>query len=134
MTDSRARAVDDSILRAKEARRAAQTLLDGGLYRDAVSRAYYAALHWVHALLHARGFESRSHAGAFSMLHRDFVQPGLLPSVSGWQLAGLQRSRELADYDANTNFSAAEVATLLGIVDGLAVDAAAILRGEGLLG
>lgn len=53
--------------------------------------------------------------------------------MSGWQLAGLQRSRELADYDSAANFTADEVATLLTIVDNLAKDATAILQQDGLL-
>ena len=119
--------------RAWEARIAATTLQTARLHRDAVSRAYYAALHWVRALLLARGLERRSHTGAFNLLHRDFIQKGLLPSLSGWQLAGLQRSREMADYDSAANFTADEVATLLTIVDNLANDATAILQAEGRL-
>lgn len=61
------------------------------------------------------------------------MKPGLLPSVPGWQLAGLQRSREMADYDSATEFSGNEVRSLLALVANLASDAMAVLGREGLL-
>ncbi len=90
MTDeNRKRNVADALARAREAGLAAEALLAAGLHRDAVSRAYYAAFHHIRALLFARGLEPRSHRGAFQLLHREYMKPGLLPSVAGWQLAGL---------------------------------------------
>lgn len=131
--DNRKRNVADALVRAREAADAAAALLAAGLHRDAVSRAYYAAFHYIRALLFARGLDPRSHRGAFQLLHREFVGPGLLPNVPGWQLAGLQRSREMADYDSATAFSADEVRALLALVAGLAGDATAVLRREGML-
>jgi hypothetical protein len=135
MTDeSRKRNVAEALTRAREATQAADALLAAGLHRDAVSRAYYATFHYVRALLLARGMESRTHGGAFQLLHREFVRPGLLPSVPGWQLAGLQRSREMADYDSAAEFSAQEVRSLLALVASFAADATSLLRREGMLG
>lgn len=135
MTDeNKKRNITEALVRAREATRAAEALLAVGLCRDAVSRAYYAAYHYVRALLLARGLESRTHGGAFQLLHREFVKPGLLPGVPGWQLAGLQRSREMADYDSATEFSADEVRSLLALVATFAADAMAVLQREGLSG
>lgn len=57
----------------------------------------------------------------------------MLPNVAGWQLAGLQRSRELADYDATTSFPKVDVQAMLVLVDNLFADANAILGREGML-
>lgn len=123
-------AVRESLSRGDEALRAADMLLASGLLRDAVSRAYYGVLHHVRALLHSRGLDAKTHAGAFQLLHREFVKPGRITAVPGWQLAGLQRSRELADYDESVAFARAEVDTLLGIARTFAAEARALLDRE----
>jgi uncharacterized protein (UPF0332 family) len=94
------------LARATEAFRAAEALLGLNLYADSVSRAYYAAFHVVRALLLSRGVEPKTHAGAIHLLNQEFIRPGLLPSSVNRSIAGLQRSREFADYDAATVFSA----------------------------
>lgn len=94
------------IERAAEARRAAQALVDSGLHADSVSRAYYATYHLTRALLYSRGIEPKSHAGAIHLFNVEFVRPSLLPSSFNRILSGLQRTRELADYDAAVRFSA----------------------------
>ncbi|MCU0864148.1 MAG: HEPN domain-containing protein [Planctomycetes bacterium] len=134
MTDEAKIAVAEALERAAEAARAAEQLLAVGLHRDAVSRAYYAAFHVVQAALRARGLEVRTHGGAFQLFHREFVKTGLATRVPGWQLAGLQRSREMADYDSSTTFTADEVRTLLGIVGAFTADVTAMLDREGFLG
>ncbi|MBK8098349.1 MAG: hypothetical protein IPK26_14665 [Planctomycetes bacterium] len=53
--------------------------------------------------------------------------------MPGWQLAGLQRSREQADYESAIDFTSAEVRSVLTLLSGLAKDAEAILRHESLL-
>jgi uncharacterized protein (UPF0332 family) len=130
--ENRKRNVAEALVRAREATRAAEALLAAGLFRDAVSRVYYAAYHYVRALLFARGLEARTHGGAFRMLHREFVAPGLLPNVPGWQLAGLQRSREMADYESAASFAAADVRAQLLLLESLAGDSLALLQREGL--
>lgn len=49
--------------------------------------------------------EPKTHAGAIHLLNVEFIRPGLLPSSFNRLFAGLQRSRELADYDAAVTFS-----------------------------
>jgi uncharacterized protein (UPF0332 family) len=77
--------------------------------------------------------ETRTHTGAFQLFHREFVKTGILSRVPGWQLAALQRSREMADYDTFTTFTAEEVASLLAIVGAFADDVMTWLRREGFL-
>jgi uncharacterized protein (UPF0332 family) len=57
------------------------------------------------ALLLARGVEPRSYKGALHLFNREFVRPNIMPSRHNRLLAGLQRSRELADYDSAVQFS-----------------------------
>lgn len=104
--DPREELVATELRRSEEALRAAAALVELGLHADAVSRAYYAAFHALRALLLSRGLEPRSHSGAIHLLNVEFVRTGALPSSINRLLAGLQRSRELADYDAAVEFSA----------------------------
>ena len=114
MTDeNRRRNIRDEVARAGEALRAAQALLEAGLNADSVSRSYYAALHLLRALLLSRGLEARSHSGAVHLFNVEFVRPGLLPSSHNRLVGGLQRARELADYDAAALFSADDAQALL---------------------
>jgi uncharacterized protein (UPF0332 family) len=73
--------------------------------KDAVSRAYYAVFHTLHALLLSRGLEAKTHAGAIHLFNIEFVRSGVIASSHNRILAGMQRSRELADYDAAVAFS-----------------------------
>ncbi len=104
--ENRRRNIRDEVARADEALRAAQALLDLGLFADSVSRSYYGALHLLRALLLSRGLEPRSQSGAIHLFNAEFVRPGLFPSSHNRIVGGLQRARELADYDAAAAFSA----------------------------
>ncbi len=104
--ENRRRNIREEVARADESLRAAEALLDLGLHADSVSRSYYAALHLLRALLLSRGLEPRSHAGAIHLFNSEFVRGGLFPSSHNRLVGGLQRARELADYDAAAAFSA----------------------------
>ena len=49
--------------------KAAKVLLEHQLYSDAISRAYYAAYHWVRALLFIKELDPRSHRGTIQLFH-----------------------------------------------------------------
>ena len=101
MTDeNRRRNLADELARAEQALQAARALLGVALHADSVSRAYYGAFHCLRALLLSRGVETKTHAGAIHTFNTEFVRAGLLPSSHNRLLAGIQRLRELADYDA----------------------------------
>ena len=106
--DNRRAEIAQEILRAGEARRAADALLGLGLHSDAVSRAYYAVFHWLRAVLLSRGVEPKTHAGAIHLFNLELVRNGLFSSSHNRLIGGLQRSRELADYDSAVSFSAAD--------------------------
>jgi uncharacterized protein (UPF0332 family) len=129
MTESnRIRNVADEVTRADQALRAAEALLSLGLHADAVSRAYYAAFHLVRALLLTRGVEPRSHQGAIHLLNVELVRPGQFPASHNRLLAGLQRQRENADYDAAVVFTAEDAQAAVEDARAFAVDARAALH------
>ena len=82
-----------------QALRAAHELLRLGLLHDAVSRAYYAALHFAQALLLTEGVEPKTHHGVSAMLGLHFVMPGKLTAERSKELARLEQFRGEADYN-----------------------------------
>jgi uncharacterized protein (UPF0332 family) len=87
------------LTRGQAALRAAQELWRLGLYHDAVSRAYYAALHFTLAALLTEGVEPRTHSGVSSMLGMHFIISGRLPPERAKELARLEQFRTEADYN-----------------------------------
>jgi uncharacterized protein (UPF0332 family) len=106
--DNKRKNLRDEIARATDSLRAAEALIGLGLHADAVSRAYYGVFHLLRALLLSRGVEPMTHAGAIHLFNTELVRVGLFPSSYNRLLAGLQRARELADYDAAVVFSEAD--------------------------
>ena len=128
--ENRRRNVADELARADQALQAARALLGLGLHADSVSRAYYGAFHCLSALLFSRGVEAKTHAGAIHMFNTEFVRAGLFASSHNRLLAGIQRSRELADYDAAVTFSKEDVAGCLRDAEAFRADTVALLRRE----
>jgi uncharacterized protein (UPF0332 family) len=91
---------------SEQALRAANELLKLGLLNDAVSRAYYAALHVARALLLTVGVEPRTHAGISAMLGLHFVASGRLAPEHAKELARLEQFRGEADYNRFFVFTA----------------------------
>ena len=77
---------------ASDALRAASTLLDAGLVRDAVSRLYYAIFHAARAALLARDRHAKTHSGQVTVFEATFEREPLLGQ--------LLRLRIDADYGA----------------------------------
>ena len=131
--DNKRKNLRDEVARSADALRAAEALVGLGLYADAVSRAYYGVFHLLRALLLSRGVEPRTHAGAIHLFNTELVRPGLLPSSHNRLLAGLQRARELADYDAAVVFSLEDARAELREARELETAALEFLRREGWL-
>jgi uncharacterized protein (UPF0332 family) len=132
--ENRRKNIADEVSRADAALRAADALLGLGLHADAVSRAYYAVFHFVRALLLSRGVETRTHAGLIHLFNTELVRTGAFPSSHNRLLGGLQRARELADYDAAVAFSADDARAEIADARAFAEAALAFLRGEGWVG
>ena len=106
--DNKKKNIADELLRSEQCLRAARALLDLALYADAVSRAYYAVFHALRAALLTRGVEPKTHTGAIHLFNTELVRTGDFSSAHNRLIGGLQRSRELADYDAAVVFSEAD--------------------------
>jgi len=126
--------IAEELRRSDEALAAAEALLTAGFPTDSVSRAYYAAYHALRALLLSRSLEPRSHSGAIALFARELVRPGHMPSSYSRLLAGLQRSRELADYSAALSFSPDDARAQIEEARSFVAAARDYLRREGLTG
>lgn len=76
----------------------ANLLLREGLYRDAVSRAYYAMFFAARALLSTEGLHPKSHGGVIQALGERFVKTGILDAETAGHLGFGLQSRQRADY------------------------------------
>jgi len=94
---------------ASDALQAARTLIDAGLPRDAVNRAYYAMFYAVLALLITRGLGPSSHSGSLTLFSREFVKTGLLsPEMAKLAQRAFDQRLE-ADYAEMVAFSTEDV-------------------------
>ena len=84
---------------AEERLAAANLNLNAGFYRDATSRAYYAAFHAISAVLAVNGLVVKSHAQTIGAFNRDMVKTGVFPRTTTRQLQRLFINRQRADYD-----------------------------------
>lgn len=131
--DNRRRNIAEELARADESLRAARALLGLGLHADSISRAYYAVFHVLRALILSRDIEPKTHAGAIHLFNQEFVRPGVVSSSHNRVLGGLQRARELADYDAAVTFSAEDAAAECDAAGSFRDEMLALLAREGWL-
>jgi uncharacterized protein (UPF0332 family) len=104
---------DPALEAARDSLRAARILVDEGLYRDAVSRAYYAMFSAAKVLLAKRGVQARTHGGVLQALGEHFVKKGTLDAEVVGHLGFAMQLRQRADY---------------GDLEVTAADAQAVLR------
>jgi uncharacterized protein (UPF0332 family) len=69
-----------------------------GLYLDGLSRLYFAAFHWMKALLSWENVEAKSRRGVHSLIGLHFVVPGRLEPAHQQTFARLETWRDKADY------------------------------------
>jgi uncharacterized protein (UPF0332 family) len=112
-------------VRGDESRRAAGVLLREGLRRDAMSRAYYAALHYARALLLLKDEEPKTHEGVLRRFSLHFVRTGVLTVAEGKWLSRLHKLREEADYGVDREYTAGDIRVGL---EGLEEFRSAVLR------
>lgn len=95
--------------RAREALSAAGVLFQTGHLSAYVNRLYYACFYAVSALLITRGISTSKHAHLRSLLHREFVKTGLIPTELGRHFDRLFSNRQEGDYADFVVFRADEV-------------------------
>lgn len=85
---------------AEERLAAAKMLVAGGLYEDAVSRAYYAVFQAARAALAALGLEEpRKHSGLVSFFNQHLIKTGLVEKEYGRILMSMRDLRQTSDYN-----------------------------------
>ena len=83
---------------AGEELRIADSLLRDGFACVCLARAYFVVFHAARALLHAAGFEPRTHGGVHHLFNLHFVKTSRFEPGASRLLARLQKYREEADY------------------------------------
>jgi uncharacterized protein len=100
--ENKKRNLASEVHRGREALESAEILLQAGKFADATSRAYYAALHYVRALLLTEGEEPITHRGVQRLLARDFVRRGRFDANLARAFSSLEKYRLDADYASET--------------------------------
>jgi len=86
-------------------------LVEGGQYRDAISRAYYAILDAADGALALVGITPKSHEGTLTWFSLRFVKAGRVDSRYSGILNIIQKARLRADYNRMIEFSEADART-----------------------
>ncbi|HID64839.1 MAG TPA: HEPN domain-containing protein [Anaerolineae bacterium] len=93
---------------ARERLRSAALLLNSGLYRDSVSRAYYAFLDAADGALASRRITPKSHAGTISLFGLHFIKAGLVDGKYSTWFKKIYKARLDADYKRDRVFTEEE--------------------------
>jgi uncharacterized protein (UPF0332 family) len=83
---------------AEEKLKSAQIRLREGMYKDSLSRSYYALFSAMRSLLALRKLDSKKHSGVISLFNRHFVKTGIVDNSCGKIVRNAQISRERSDY------------------------------------
>lgn len=84
--------------RARESLEEATLLFDTGHLHTYVNRLYYACFYAVSALLLSQGQTTSKHTHLRSLLHKDFVRSGQIPTDMGQFFDLLYNNRQKGDY------------------------------------
>jgi len=101
------------IKNAEERLSAAEYLLKGGYYNDAVSRAYYSMFYAARALLSTREIYPKGHKGVILKFGLEFVREDFIEKVYGRALSHAKDRREAADYDIEKKISEEEAESIV---------------------
>ena len=123
--------VSAEIERGEQSLDAAEALVGRGLLKDAISRAYFAALHHAFALLILARAESRTHGGVAQLLSLHYVKPGKLTAERADDLARLAQFRGEADYNRFFMLTEEGAAAEVLVARRFCHDARALLEREG---
>lgn len=89
----------ESMVRAHEDLDAARSNHENGYERVALNRLYYACFHAARAVLYDRGYDPSKHRRVMSLVDRELVHKGRLPSEQSQTLRDLFNDRQSADYE-----------------------------------
>ena len=98
---------------AAETLAAAEYLLKGGYYNDAVSRAYYAMFYASRALLASRNLHPKGHKGLVLQFGLELVKKGFIEETYGRALSHAKERRETVDYNIDAAMSSEEAGIII---------------------
>jgi uncharacterized protein (UPF0332 family) len=84
---------------------------------SAASRAYYAAFHALTSVFALRGETFTKHSAIRAALHRDLIQPGLVPAENGRDYDFLMELRETGDYGGMSQVTRENAQTAISKAD-----------------
>lgn len=90
---------------AQERIKSAEILLKEGLYRDSISRSYYALFEIIRALLATKGQVTKTHAGLIMQFGQYYIKTKIIPKKYAAWLSELAEERQLADYERLIEFN-----------------------------
>ena|SRR3972149_3279484 len=93
---------------AKERIKSAGILLKEGLYRDSISRSYYALFEVIRALLATKGVITKTHSGLIRQFGQYYIKTKIIPKKYAAWLSKLAEERQLADYERLIEFNKAK--------------------------
>ena len=83
---------------AREKLNAAEGLFEKCLYKDSVSRSYYAIFTAARALLAVKRLDSSKHSGVIALFNQHFIKTGKIRKTASKWLERAKLYREQADY------------------------------------
>lgn len=111
----------------EQALRSARLLLEHGMWADAISRAYYAMVYSVRALLATKNLDSRTHRGAVHLFGREFVRPGIFSADVAKLLTAAMAFRDRADYGMRGELSQEDATRTVDAADRFLAEARRVL-------
>ena len=100
--------VEYRLAQADESLYASRVLIEKGLFRPCVNRAYYAMFYSVLALLAIDKRETSRHSGAISLFDREFVKEGIFKKDFSRWLHDAFDLRQRSDYSPDYHVSSEE--------------------------
>ncbi|NOZ77045.1 MAG: HEPN domain-containing protein [Euryarchaeota archaeon] len=105
--------IAEELALAEEKLGAAKYLLEGGYYRDAISRAYYSMYHSAKSLLAIKEIYPKSHRGTLMAFGLEVVKEKEIEDLYGKALRFAMEKREMSDYDFSARFSREEAEAVI---------------------
>lgn len=110
--------VSANLERAEKSVEAARSLMVGGHFDFAASRAYYAAFYAATALLLREGLEFSKHSGVLAAIHQRFVRAGKVATQFGKDLNWLSELRAIGDYGETRHVPQGDAAKAITAAEG----------------